>query len=146
MATVIIEESTKFLTVVDESRQPSVIVGPITSTGSFLDLTDTPSSIVGYGGDVVAVKPSEDGFEFITIPGFSSTIPVGYTELTWVSGLPSLVEKYEDDTKANKLFTVELTFADGLPTTIVTTNHTTLEVETATFVFTDGLLQSVTKT
>ena len=65
MATIIINESTKFSAVVDESRQPSVIVGPITSTGTLLELTDTPSSLVGQAGNVIAIKTGEDGFEFV---------------------------------------------------------------------------------
>lgn len=35
---------------------------------SFLDLTDTPSSYAGAGGEAVAVKAAEDGLEFVPFP------------------------------------------------------------------------------
>ena len=54
--------------------------------------------------------------------------------------------KYSDALKTTHMYSIVLTFVAGLPETIVTTNEITAEVETATLVFTDGLLVSVTKT
>lgn len=42
---------------------------PIGSAPDFLALTDAPDSYVGQAGKAVAVKPTEDGVEFISISG-----------------------------------------------------------------------------
>lgn len=41
----------------------------IVAEASFLDLTDTPDSYAGAGGEVVAVKAAEDGLEFVPVSG-----------------------------------------------------------------------------
>jgi hypothetical protein len=65
----------------------------------FIELTDTPASYVGAGGDLVAVKAAEDGLEFVPFP----VIPEIFTDLddvpasyTGSAGLPVVVNNTED--------------------------------------------------
>lgn len=66
---------------------------------TFLELDDTPASYAGAGGDLVAVKGTEDGLEFVPFP----VIPEDFIDLgdvpasyTGSAGLPVVVNNTED--------------------------------------------------
>ena len=51
--------------VTEESNAPVVIVGPVTSVGAFVDLTDTPVSL-GTPGDIPQVNAGGTGMDFVS--------------------------------------------------------------------------------
>ena len=66
--------------VVEENATPVVIVGPVTSVGSFNDLTDTPVSI-GTPGDILQVNSAGTGHDYVTplwVPSYDFEQISGY--------------------------------------------------------------------
>jgi len=57
------------VTVTENNTTPVVVVGPVTSTGAFKDLTDTPISYVGNGGRILVTRQDELGLEFVPAYG-----------------------------------------------------------------------------
>jgi hypothetical protein len=109
------------------------------SKGTYYDFTSASStSSGGLEQSVINIIESNTGTQV--------NVRVGYTEITWDSnGLPSMIEKYSDSSKANKIYTITPVFIAGLPSTVTTVNHDDGITEVATFVFTNGLLSSVSK-
>jgi len=110
-----------------------------TNDGKYFDFT---TSVGGGGGDSFA--PLVSIIESNT--GTQTNVRVGYTQVTWSNGLPSLIEKYKDHTKVQKLYTITPTFTNGLPTQVVIVNEDDAITETLTINFVDGLPTEVTKT
>lgn len=57
------------VTIVEGTNTANVIVGPILTSGSFKDLTDTPSSYAGLGGFAAVIRQDELGIEFVPAVG-----------------------------------------------------------------------------
>jgi len=57
------------VTVVENNSPATIIIGPLTSVGTFRDLTDTPNSYAGLGGYTPAVRQDELGVEFVPALG-----------------------------------------------------------------------------
>lgn len=76
-------------------------------------------------------------------------VKVGYTKLSWglIDGknLPILVEKYENSSMLNKLYTVSLTYLNGKPDVVTIVNEDDNITESVTLTFVDGLLTTVEK-
>ena len=68
-----------------------------------------------------------------------------YTEITWSSGLPAKVERWEDDSKDKKLWTIEYTFSGGVPTQILRTNEDEGIQETTTIEWANGVPIKISK-
>ena len=100
---------------------------------------------------VPEAAPAGSGLDPATIQVIESNtktqvnVKQNYTEITWVNGLPSLIEKYANNTKAQKLWTITPTFVDGLPTQIVAVNEDDAVTETTTLVFVNGVPITITK-
>jgi len=69
-----------------------------------------------------------------------------YTEIAWSNKLPSKVEKYTDNTKSKKLWTITPTFnSDGVPIKVVRVNEDDGISETITIGWANGVPVSVSK-
>ncbi len=69
---------------------------------------------------------------------------VGYTEITWDGEVPDVIEKWEDSSKAVKLFTITPVFTGDELTSVVTVNEDSGVITTKTIAWVDGNIASVT--
>lgn len=81
--------------------------------------------IQGPPGDPLSAQ----NLEFATLRKATGN---SYTEVTGSADAPTIVECWTDNTKMTKLFTRNITYTDGLPTLIVTTDEITSKVSTKT--------------
>lgn len=69
---------------------------------------------------------------------------IGYTTIIWnLDGTPAKIEKYEDDTLANKLFTITPSFISGYIDTVTVVNEDDKTTTTKQFTWSNGNLDSV---
>lgn len=77
--------------------------------------------------------------------GTQVNVKVLYTEITWVGGLPSVVKKYTDNTKAVQVYDITLNWLDGLPITVVSINLDDNITTTTTIEWVDGVPSTINK-
>jgi hypothetical protein len=97
-------------------------------------LYDFTSAIAGTGGGID--NATANIIEANT--GTSIHDYVGHTEMEELNGLPYIVRKWEDTTKSNLLYTITMTFIDGLLSTVVAQNHVSTLTKTTTIVWVNG--------
>jgi hypothetical protein len=69
-----------------------------------------------------------------------------YTEIDWINGSPSQIRKYEDSSKLNQLYEIDITWANGLPSLVATHNLDEGIITNTTFSWLDGVPILITKT
>ena len=69
----------------------------------------------------------------------------GYKEISWVDGLPAVIEIWEDDSKDKKLWTKVYEYTAGTITRIVVTNEDDGSTQTTTVTWQDGVPVAVNK-
>lgn len=65
---------------------------------------------------------------------------VNYTEVDFIEGVPSVVRKYVDNTKVDLVYTITLTFINGVLSTVQSINHDDGFISTKTFIWSGGNL------
>ena len=101
----------------------------ITSTGTWTSITFGNGKFVAVcAGGTVAAEPL-----------------VGKTVIQEANSLPSVVLKYNDLEMTLLLFTTNITWANGVPSIVTTTNHTNGIIATTTLEWVNGSLASVSK-
>ncbi len=78
--------------------------------------------------------------------GTQYNVKVLHTEIEWINGVPTGVQKYTDSTKSTQVYDNVITWTDGVPTTIVTNNMDDGIITTTSIVWSNGVPISITKT
>ena len=55
--------------------------------------------------------------------GTQVDVPIYYTEIDWLNGVPSVIRKYTDSSKTTLIYTITIEWSSGVPETITTINH-----------------------
>ena len=97
------------------------------------------NKIIGRHYDLTKQSTDGGGGTVVTAPS------VGKTDITYVNGSPTVVLKYVDATRATLLYTTNVMWNSGVPTSVVTLNHTTGLTATTTLTWTNGQLVSIDK-
>jgi hypothetical protein len=106
------------------------------SKGIMYDFTSTITGTGGGGIDNATANIIEAN------TGTSINEYVGYIEIEELNGLPYIVRKWVDATKTKLLYTITLTFNNGLLYTVVVYNHVSSLTKTTSIVWVDGKLFS----
>lgn len=72
-------------------------------------------------------------------------IPIGHTEIEWENGVPVNVKKYVSSDKAMMLYNVDITWADGVPVMITSSNLDEGITTSKTITWQNGLPISISK-
>ena len=76
--------------IVEQNGESNVVVGPLTASGSFLELTDTGNTYSGLGGYTPVVRQDELGVEFVPATGTGDM-----TKATYDSSNSGIVDNAE---------------------------------------------------
>ena len=68
-----------------------------------------------------------------------------HTELEWALGVPVRVRKWTDSGKTDQVYDVQITWLDGVPTTVLTNNLDDGIITTMTIAWLDGVPVAVSK-
>lgn len=55
--------------------------------------------------------------------GTQTNVPILYTEIDWINGVPDTIRKYTDSNKGTIVYTITIVWSGGVPNTITTINH-----------------------
>jgi len=58
-----------------------------------------------------------------TNTGTQVNVPIYYTEIDWINGVPEVIRKYTDSNKGTIVYTITIEWSSGVPNTITTVNH-----------------------
>ena len=77
--------------------------------------------------------------------GTQVDVPIYYTEIDWLSGVPSTIRKYTDSGKGTIVYTITIEWSSGIPTTITSINHDDGITSITTIYWSNGMPIQITK-
>ena len=77
--------------------------------------------------------------------GTQVDVPIFYTEIDWLDGVPSVVRKYDSVAKNTLVYTITFTWVGGLLENVVSVNHDDNITTTTSLFWSGGVPINITK-
>ena len=102
---------------------------------NYIDLRKPTTSSGGGGGElpqyIINYIESNTGTQVDSY--------VNYTEIDWLNGVPSIIRKYIDSSKATLVYTITVEWSGGVPNKITSVNHDDNLTTVTTIYWSNGL-------